>query len=50
MVYLDTDLWVKQNVDEIMGMPHMSAVIDQSPKPIKPYVLGNSVFCSGLFV
>lgn len=51
IVYLDTDQWIKQNIDEVMDMPHMTAVINLSPKPlITEYTLGASIFCSGMFV
>ena len=51
IVYLDTDLWIKQNIDELMTKPHMSAVINHAPKEIlNEYKIGSSIFCSGLFV
>lgn len=50
IVYLDSDLWVLENIDELMNYSHMSAVINRSPIEIEDYKLGQSVFCSGLFV
>lgn len=51
IVYLDTDLWIKENIDELMGMPHMSAVEDLAPYQNHTiYKEGCSIFCSGLFV
>ena len=50
IVYLDSDLWIKENIDELFDKPHMTAVINRSPQPIINYELSKSVFCSGLFV
>lgn len=50
IVYLDNDLWIKNNIDELFDKPHMTAVINRSPMTITKYKLGGSVFCSGLFV
>ncbi len=51
IVYLDSDLWIKSNIDELFKKPHMSAVINRSPdKLINTFYAGQSIFCSGLFV
>jgi len=53
MVYLDSDLGIYSNIDELFDKPHMSAVLDGAPLPNRkpgPYVIGDSIFCSGLFV
>lgn len=51
IVYLDSDIQILQNIDELMDAPHMSAVANRAPKePIQPYKHGFSVFCAGLFV
>lgn len=51
IVYLDSDLHIFENVDELFDYPHMAAVEDIAPA-VKhlTYTLGQSVFCSGLFV
>lgn len=53
MVYLDSDIGIYANIDELMLKPHMSAVEDGAPLPNRepgPYKIGDSIFCSGLFV
>ncbi len=53
MIYLDSDLGIYDNIDELFNKPHMSAVLDGAPLPNRqpgPYQIGDSVFCSGLFV
>lgn len=53
VVYLDADLQVLANIDELMDCPHMSAVQDRAPGAVDKetkYILGCSRFCSGLFV
>ena len=50
IVYLDSDLWIRENIDELMDKPHMTAVINQAPREVQEYRVGGSVFCSGLFV
>lgn len=53
IVYLDTDISVLSNIDDLFDKLHMSAVADQAPvvdKIAQEYKPGNSIFCSGLFV
>ena len=53
MVYLDSDLYIYKNIDELFAAEHLSAVTDGAPCPQRghgPYKLGDSVFCSGLIV
>lgn len=51
-VYLDSDLVLIKNIDELFDYPDFSAVEDCAPVHIRnpKYVLGASSFCSGLFV
>lgn len=51
IVYLDSDMQILQNIDELMKKPHMSAVVNHAPKfDTKEYKVGDSNFCSGLFI
>lgn len=53
IVYLDTDMQIFENIDELMEKPHMSAIADEYPSKDKTkadYHIGDSIFCSGLFV
>lgn len=53
VVYIDTDVQVFENIDELFEYPHMSAIIDVYPwqdPTLTPYIEGCSKFCSGLFV
>lgn len=51
IVYLDLDIQILKNIDEVMDKPHMSAVINRAPEgQLKPYQIGQSNFCSGLLV
>lgn len=51
IVYLDTDIQIFKNIDNIMEKPHMSAVINRAPEStLENYQLGRSNFCTGLFV
>jgi alpha-N-acetylglucosamine transferase len=53
IVYLDTDLQIFKNIDDLFDLPHMSAVRDRAPAAVDKetrYILGCSRFCSGLFV
>ena len=53
IVYLDTDMQFFENIDELMDKPHMSAIADEFPSKDKTknkYNIGDSIFCSGLFV
>lgn len=51
VVYLDVDLHVFQNIDELFDKPHMSAVEDVAPiRKHYAYKPGDSIFCSGLVV
>jgi len=53
VVYIDTDVQVFENIDELFEYPHMSAIIDVYPwhdTTTTPYIEGCSKFCSGLFV
>lgn len=53
IVYIDTDVQVFSNIDDVFDYPHMAAIEDVAPsrKSCKtPYTLGCSKFCSGLFV
>lgn len=51
--YIDTDVRIFKNMDEIFDYPHMSAIEDCAPvrKSLQQkYTLGCSIFCSGLFI
>ena len=54
IVYLDSDLGIYHNIDELFEKPHLSAVIDGAPantdRKLASYEVGKSVFCSGLIV
>lgn len=53
IVYIDTDVQVLANMDDLFDKPHMSAVADCAPainKIANKYTVGCSIFCSGLFV
>ena len=51
VVYLDLDIQILKNIDDVMDKPHMSAVINRAPESkLEVYKLGRSNFCSGLFV
>lgn len=53
IVYLDSDMQFFDNIDELMDCPHMSAIADEWPSKNKiatKYHIGDSIFCSGLFV
>lgn len=51
IVYLDTDIQVFKNIDDLFDHPHMSAVQDLAPHHVPhEYTYGCSMFCSGLFV
>ena len=53
IVYLDTDVQIYENIDDIFEYPHMSAIEDLAPavrRTAEQYVIGKSIFCSGLFV
>lgn len=51
VVYLDVDLHIFENIDELFDKPHMSAVEDLAPVVKHPkYYAGLSVFCSGTFI
>lgn len=51
-VFLDSDLVIYQNIDDLFNKPDWSAVEDCLPYHKRPqnYVLGESSFCSGMFV
>lgn len=51
IVYLDSDLHIFENIDELFDKPHMSAVEDLAPVVHHDnYKVGMSIFCSGLIV
>ncbi len=53
VVYIDTDVQVFENIDDVFDYPHMAAIEDVAPSSNKiatPYHLGDSKFCSGMFV
>ena len=53
VVYLDTDIQIFENIDDLFDCPHMSAVQDNAPGVVMrdtTYTLGCTRFCSGLFV
>jgi len=53
IVYIDTDVEILENIDEVFDYPHMAAIEDVAPSSNKiktPYTLGCSKFCSGMFV
>lgn len=53
IVYIDTDVQVLKNIDDVFDYPHMAAIEDVAPSSNKiasPYTLGCSKFCSGMFV
>lgn len=53
IVYLDTDVQIFENIDDIFEYPHMAAIEDVAPSSTKlktAYTLGCSKFCSGMFV
>lgn len=51
VVYLDVDLHIFANIDELFDKPHMSAVEDVAPaRQHLKYIEGESIFCSGLLV
>ena len=51
-VYLDSDLIIKQNIDDLFDKPAFTAVEDCLPVHKRPnkYILGESSFNSGMFV
>ena len=51
-VFLDSDLVIFKNIDDLFDKPDWSAVEDCLPVHIRPqkYKLGESSFCSGMFV
>lgn len=51
-VYLDSDMLVFQNIDELFEKPDFSSVEDCAPVHYRPYEykLGESAFCAGMFV
>ena len=53
VVYIDTDVQVFDNIDDVFDYPHMAAIEDVAPSRgscLTPYTLGCSKFCSGMFV
>lgn len=54
IVYLDSDLYIKANIDELFNKEHLSAVPNRiksdNKKVVTKYKIGDSVFCSGLLV
>jgi len=53
IVYIDTDVQVLKNIDDVFDYPHMSAIEDNAPSCDRlstKYTLGCSKFCSGMFV
>ena len=51
-VFLDSDLTILQNIDDLFDKPDWSAVEDCLPYHKRPqkYIIGESSFCSGMFV
>ena len=51
-VYLDSDMLVFHNIDELFNKPDFSSVEDCAPVKYRPakYSLGESAFCAGMFV
>lgn len=51
-VFLDSDLVIYHNIDDLFDKPEWSAVEDCLPVHKRPqkYILGESSFCSGMFV
>ena len=51
IVYIDSDMQINENIDDLFECEHMSAVEDASPaKTHSSYKVGDSIFCAGLFV
>lgn len=51
IVYIDSDMQINENIDNLFECEHMSAVEDASPaKTHSNYKVGDSIFCAGLFV
>lgn len=51
VVYIDTDVQILKNIDDVFDYPHMAAIEDVAPsRPHSKYTLGCSIFCSGMFV
>ena len=51
IVYIDSDMQINENIDDLFEQEHMSAVEDASPaKTHSTYKAGDSIFCAGLFV
>lgn len=51
-VYLDSDMLILKNIDDLFEKPDFSSVEDCSPIHYRPskYILGESAFCAGMFV
>ena len=51
-VYLDSDMLVFHNIDDLFDKPDFSSVEDCAPVKFRPYKysLGESAFCAGMFV
>jgi len=51
-VYLDSDMLVFHNIDDLFEKPDFSSVEDCAPVHFRPeeYSLGESAFCAGMFV
>ena len=51
-IYLDSDMLILKNIDDLFDKPDFSSVKDCAPIHYRPdeYMLGESAFCAGLFV
>ena len=51
MVYIDSDMQINENIDDLFEHEHMSAVENGLPGKLpSSYKIGDSIFCAGLFV
>lgn len=51
IVYIDSDMQINENIDDLFEHEHMSAVEDELPtKKHWSYKVGDSIFCAGLLV
>lgn len=51
IVYIDSDMQINENIDDLFEHEHMSAVEDELPaKKHSNYKVGDSLFCAGLLV
>ena len=51
IVYIDSDMQINENIDDLFDHEHMSAVEDELPaKKHWSYKVGDSIFCAGLLI